>query len=781
MRSENKKRRHSSLLVRSCVEPLENRTLLSGYTLAKLGYFTDGGNPVGGVIADSAGDLFGLTQAGGINKTGSVYEVSAAGSPKPVTVASFPASTTGSLYPNSLVLDSSGNLFGTADRGGANGTGFIFEVAKDGKTITTLASFDADGTTNSTGAYPEGNIQIDSAGDLFGTTTDGGQIINATGGGTYWELKTSSSTITPLAVFPTLNSTSSGTQYPARSNSFTKDSAGDVFGIAEGNQQQGYYGYVWEIPANTSTVNTLATFNNTNGADPSGRIAIDTSGDIFGTTIYGGTGQVTNSSGGAGVVWEVRANSGSITDLASFSTSVGYSPDGLALDSKGDLFGTANYGGTAIPADGTVWELPNGSSTITSLAAFGASGGGQSPDGGVLIDSQGDLFGATFEAGGPQATGNGSVFELTAPGKTIPAGTAALSPVVTKTTLASSIVAGSTTRGTANVKVTNNGTGAASGNAIISVYASTDGVIDSGSTLLGQVTHALNTKAGKTTPITVTIKSVPSTLNGNYTLLAQSADAQGNTVNATTGLSLKIAPAFISFADTVTKINLPPSSISGQVTKAVAQIKITNNGNIISQGTTTIALYASPDGTVANGLLIRNFITSVVLKPKASKTVPVPLLTIPASANGNYFLVAKVTDPLSNNTTAASTSKFSLAAPFVSLVPTIVSNTLPATSASGSVSNAVLTLSIINNGNISPTTAATVSVYASTSGTVSGGTLLSGSPFTTPLKPAKSAKIKVGLGNFPLLAPGHYFLVVQVTQLLSPAAAVVSATTYTVT
>ena len=409
-----KKRNKRHRLTR-VIELLEDRRLLSGYALANLGYFTDGGNPRFGVIADSAGDLFGLTQAGGVNGTGSIYEV-AIGTSKPVTLASFEATTTGSLYANSLVVDSSGNLFGSTDRGGTNGTGSIFELAKGTKTITTLASFDADDGTNSTGAYPEGNIQIDSSGNLFGTAVDGGQLTNGTGGGTYWELKQSASTITPLAVFPVLDPGSAGSLYPARANFFAKDTGGDVFGIAEGNQQYGYYGYVWEIPVNSSTVNTLATFNNADGSDPLGPIAVDGNGNVFGTTVYGGAGQISNSNAGGGVVWEVKANSGTITDLASFNPTVGYSPDGVALDSKGNLFGTANYGGTASPAEGTAWKLPSGSSAISVVAEFGATGGGQLPTGGLLIGSTGNLFGTTFQEGGANGAGHGGVFELIAPG-----------------------------------------------------------------------------------------------------------------------------------------------------------------------------------------------------------------------------------------------------------------------------------------------------------------------------------------------------------------------------
>ena len=227
-------------------------------------------------------------------------------------------------------------------------------------------------------------------------------------------------------------------------------------------------------------------------------------------------------------------------------------------------------------------------------------------------------------------------------------------------------------------------------------------------------------------------------------------------MNALTGPSVKISPAFISFSDTLIKTTLPPAAVSGLATKANAQIKIINNGNILSTGNTTIALYASTDGT-ADGTPIRSYTTTVVLKPTASKTVTIPLLDIPSVSNGNYYLVAQVTDPLLNITTAKSASTFNLASPFVSLAPAIDSTTLSATTTSGSTSNAALSLTITNNGNIAPTAGSTVSVYASTDGAVVGATLLTTSPFKTLLKPAKSAKAKISLSNFPPARAGKLF------------------------
>ncbi len=175
---------------------LEDRQLLSGYTLTTLASFngTNGDAPYAGLVMDGQGNLYGTTRYGGADGIGAVFEI-ANGSNAITNVASFNGSD--GIYPEgSLILDSQGNLYGTAEYGGASGDGAVFEIARGSNTIIDLASFD--GTD---GISPEAGLVMDGQGNLYGTTVVGG----ATGDGTVFEIASGSNAITTLASFSGTN------------------------------------------------------------------------------------------------------------------------------------------------------------------------------------------------------------------------------------------------------------------------------------------------------------------------------------------------------------------------------------------------------------------------------------------------------------------------------------------------------------------------------------------------------------------------------------------------
>jgi uncharacterized repeat protein (TIGR03803 family) len=355
-------------------------------TLASLSY-NEGAFPFGNLIEDSNGNFFGTTSDYGPNGLGTIFEL-AKGSSTITVLASFNSSV--GSGPGQGLLDVGGNLFGTTASGGTAGDGTVFELAQGSSTITTLASFNG-----STGAIPQSGVVVDSSGNLFGTTYQGG----TNGRGTVFELPKGSSTITTLASFNGTNG-----QYPF--GGLIQDSSGNLYGTTSGGGTNGD-GTVFELAKGNSTITALASSSNPNSNYLATCLLRDGSGNFFGTSGGGGAS-------GAGTVFELAKGSSSITTLASFNNSTGGQPEaGLVQDSGGNLFGTTTFGGT--DDTGTLFELPHGSSTISIVDSFTFSGG-FSPKAGVIADSNGNLFGTTYSGG---TNSDGIIFEVARGSSTI--------------------------------------------------------------------------------------------------------------------------------------------------------------------------------------------------------------------------------------------------------------------------------------------------------------------------------------------------------------------------
>jgi uncharacterized repeat protein (TIGR03803 family) len=129
---------------------------------------TDGDFPNAPLVADSAGNLYGTTQHGAINNSGTVFKLAADGSL--TTLYSFQGNGSDGAYPESgVVLDAAGNLYGTTQMGGATNNGTVFEIGTDG--TETILHFFAGGTD---GAAPQSPLVIGPQGQLFGATAFGG-------------------------------------------------------------------------------------------------------------------------------------------------------------------------------------------------------------------------------------------------------------------------------------------------------------------------------------------------------------------------------------------------------------------------------------------------------------------------------------------------------------------------------------------------------------------------------------------------------------------------------
>jgi uncharacterized repeat protein (TIGR03803 family) len=376
--------------------------------LMDLAIFTgaDGGAPIGGLIADAAGNLFGTASRGGAGGVGTVFEIAKTGSgyaAAPTTLVSF-SGADGAFPDGSLIEDAAGDLFGVTQTGGTYNDGVAFEIAKTNGGYagapTILVSFSGPYG----GEYPYGSLTLDTAGNLFGATSNGGDD----GDGTVFEI---AKTDGGYADEPTTLVSFTGANGTLPSGGLIADAAGDLFGTTGGGGIKNN-GNVFEIVktqdgyADTPTI--LVSFTGADGALPSGGVIADAAGDLFGTTYYGGTK-------GDGTVFEIAKTEGGYADtpttLVSFTGHDGRFPgSSLIFDAAGDLFGTTEEGG--IKNNGTVFEIvatkDGYAGAPTTIATFKSSRG-TDPVGSLLADASGDLFGTTALGG---VDDYGAVFEI---------------------------------------------------------------------------------------------------------------------------------------------------------------------------------------------------------------------------------------------------------------------------------------------------------------------------------------------------------------------------------
>jgi uncharacterized repeat protein (TIGR03803 family) len=379
----------------------------------------DGQNPgYGHLIADASGNLYGTTTSGGTNGAGVVFELVKSGATYTETVLhSFMTSGSDGQHPSfGLIMDSSGNLYGTTVGGGAYGKGTVFELAAPltaGMSDIVIYSFPGFPPCPylNCEANPTSGLIMDSSGNLYGTTLS-----------TVFELAaplTAGMNDIVLHVFSSTQSSGDGFE---PSSGVIMDSSGNLYGttLFGGANSEGT---VFELPAPLSPFMSdvlLHSFNPSpgDGYHPQAGVIIDSRGNLYGTTVDGGAN-------GFGAVFELAAPlSAGMTDviLHSFSTTAfsttadGANPDAaLIMDGSGNLFGTTSGFNAGVGfGGGTVFELVNNSGIYTEriLRDFilGCGPDGTHPLAGLTLDSSGNLYGTTSQG---SANNAGTVFELT--------------------------------------------------------------------------------------------------------------------------------------------------------------------------------------------------------------------------------------------------------------------------------------------------------------------------------------------------------------------------------
>ena len=391
--------------------------------------YSNGGIPQAGLISDSQGNFYGTGTVGGTSGSGVVFELSpqSDGTWKETVLYNFAGGADGAKPISGLILDATGDLYGTTYSGGfvtgecgITGCGIVYEL-----------SANADGTWSKRnlynfqggfdGAFPEGTLAIDTSGNLYGTTTaGGGAICGWYYCGTVFELSPKSGGgWNKRTIYAFTSPNGANGNHPTAG--LVLDSAGNLFGTTAWG---GIYaescssgcGTVFELqPTATGswTENTLYEFTgNSDGAIPQCDLILDSKGNLYGSTLQGGG------------VWElVHSQSGawSYTLLQAFDTLSAAAPQGkLTFDSAGNIYGTSGGG---IKGQGQVFELTHSASgwSFSSLYSFLGNEpnsnvlDGSGPESGVIFDHAGNLYGTTVAGAGANCSpvgGCGTVFKL---------------------------------------------------------------------------------------------------------------------------------------------------------------------------------------------------------------------------------------------------------------------------------------------------------------------------------------------------------------------------------
>jgi len=362
----------------------------------------DGTNPFAAVTLDAAGNLYGTAETGGAGcpngGCGAVFKISKSGTEK--LLYSFTGGSDGSFPAGTLVRDAAGNFYSTTQQGGGSGRGTVFKLNATGKE-TVLYSF----TGGADGGTPTAGLVLDTQGNLYGTTRAGG----AADSGTVFKLDTSGKETV-------LYSFTGGADGAIPAAALIRDAAGNFYGTtATGgdttcNAPYGC-GTVFKIDANgTETVLHAFTGTGGDGSMPYSSLVRDSARNLYGTTANGGN--LSCIPGGCGTVFRV-SNTGTEAVIYQFKTANegAFPAAGLLRDAAGTLYGTTWGGGTF--GYGTVFKVDKtGKETV--LHSFNFATDGAQPLAPLVRDHAGNLYGTTSIDGGTACGGYGcgTVFKI---------------------------------------------------------------------------------------------------------------------------------------------------------------------------------------------------------------------------------------------------------------------------------------------------------------------------------------------------------------------------------
>jgi uncharacterized repeat protein (TIGR03803 family) len=382
----------------------------------------DGQNPDVGLTIDAAGNLYGTTATGGSGEHGVAFKLSKADSGWVLTALhSFSGGSDGDSPQGRLLLAKDGTLYGTTIQGGGSGDcltrcGTVFHLTPSPTAPkTALAPWNKTIVHNFNGTdgyMPQGDLTFDHAGNIYGTTEQGGSSACRDNGidgcGVVYELIATRDGGWDETLIFAAQGGSAGSE-PIDGVVF--DPSGNLYGALEADGPFNW-GLIYQLsPSGPGWKEQPAYIfdGGSNGGVPEAGLIADASGNLYGTTRFGGI----NS---CGTVFQLTPSGGgwSINTIYSFPGQ----PDGcgpqakLVMDAAGSLYGTTTLGGQGFGGGaGTVFKLTpaNGGWAYSLLHDFVGIDGAY-PASSLVFDANGNLYGTTTQGGASNA---GVVFEIT--------------------------------------------------------------------------------------------------------------------------------------------------------------------------------------------------------------------------------------------------------------------------------------------------------------------------------------------------------------------------------
>jgi len=335
----------------------------------------DGAWPMGQLAIAADGNLYGVTWTGGAYYSGTIYRLSTDGKGDEIVLYAFRGGADGATPSSGIIRDAAGNLYGATYGGGAYGSGVLFKLGTGGQ-LTVLYNF---GAKQDDGTAVLG-LTRDARGNFYAASMTGGP--------------------------------SRYSQNCIQVNHFVAFGCGSIAKID---------------PKGHETFIHIFSGIHGDGGSPVGPVSLDETGNIYGTTLLGGTGScqpIFSSTPGCGTIFKIDA-AGKYTVIYSFpgigrrgAGAIG----GLVLDSSHNLYGTTEAGGLA-GCPGGYYTSYSGCGLMFTLSASGKqtvlykfTGGkdGGNPESGMVPSSAGSLLGTGFDGGNDYACsghGCGVVFE----------------------------------------------------------------------------------------------------------------------------------------------------------------------------------------------------------------------------------------------------------------------------------------------------------------------------------------------------------------------------------